>query len=494
MTKSIPLSVALSAVKAEREKRRRQTMGVEARQYCPHTPWPRQRDFLKLDCVESFYGGAAAGGKSDALLMAALEYVHVPRYAALILRVDSPRLSLSGGLIPRSHEWFVGTDAKWSGRDRRWTFPSGASIQFGYIQTATDRYRYGSSEYQYIAFDELTEFREDDYTFLFSRLRKTVDLDVPLRMRSASNPGGLGHGWVKTRFITDEAAAALQAGQHGIYWKDGAAFVPARIADNPAIDANQYRENLMHLPVVTRERLMAGDWTIQEESLIRETWLRYFDMRGQILLPLTADGEKIGHDVVIDERECTRFNVCDPAGSSQDRAKEAKGKPRSWSVIETWDYWPHTSFLFLRNVWRKRVGFDGLCAGLVEMHNAWKPARTYIENEKLGTAAVDVLRNNIPIETIPTGGRDKVSRAAPLLNKLERGEVFLPKFDNDWRPDLEAEWLGWTGLDEETSDQIDAAAYAAVVGKGHAPTRIDAVVWDGVPGNGRSSLWGMRGG
>ncbi len=176
--------------------------------YCPHDPWPKQRTFLDLPCKEAFYGGAAAGGKSDALLMAALQYVHVPNFAALILRKDTQRLRLSGGLIPRSHEWLAGSGATWNDNVRRWTFSTAgadATISFGYLKDSRDKYRYGSSEYQYIGFDELTEFPEEDYLFLFSRLRKTTDIDVPLRMRSASNPGNLGHHWVKNRFIPDEA-------------------------------------------------------------------------------------------------------------------------------------------------------------------------------------------------------------------------------------------------------------------------------------------------
>ena len=161
---------------------------------------------------EALYGGAAGGGKSDALLMGALQYVHVPGYAALILRKDSQRLRLSGGLIPRSHEWLVGK-ASWNGTDKRWVFPSGASIQFGYLDSTNDKYRYGSSEYQYIAFDELTEFMEEDYLFMFSRLRMTLGIEaynVPYRLRGASNPGGPGHDWVKSRFITKEAEEDLR--------------------------------------------------------------------------------------------------------------------------------------------------------------------------------------------------------------------------------------------------------------------------------------------
>src|SRR5215831_3681021 len=104
---------------------------------CPHQPTARQQSFLQLDCVESFFGGAAGGGKSEALLMAALQHVSAPGYAALIIRRDLPRLALAGGLIPRSHEWLAASGAAWNGTKRQWVFPqpSGppATLTFGYL-------------------------------------------------------------------------------------------------------------------------------------------------------------------------------------------------------------------------------------------------------------------------------------------------------------------------------------------------------------------------
>ena len=123
--------------------------------------------------------------------MAALQYVHVPGYAALILRKDTQRLQLAGGLIPRSHQRLAGSEAVWNEAKLTWKFPTAgapATLSFGYLQTSADKYRYGSSEYQYIAFDELTEFAEEDYRFLFSRLRSTKAIDVPLRMRAGQQP------------------------------------------------------------------------------------------------------------------------------------------------------------------------------------------------------------------------------------------------------------------------------------------------------------------
>src|SRR4029079_6870880 len=130
-------------------------------------------------------------------------------YSALIVRKDLQRLELPGGLIPLSHEWFAGTDAKRGGSRRRWEFPTSgqpATITFGYLNRPLDKFRYASSEFQYIAFDELTDFSEEDYLFMLCRLRLRMKNAGPkLRVRSASNPGGAGREWVKRRFVEGAA-------------------------------------------------------------------------------------------------------------------------------------------------------------------------------------------------------------------------------------------------------------------------------------------------
>jgi predicted phage terminase large subunit-like protein len=464
--------------------------------YSPHTPTAKQQEFLALKCREALFGGAAGGGKSEAILMAALQYVHVPGYAAIILRKDTQRLQLAGGLVPRSHEWLADSPAKWNRSKLQWRFPTGgapATLSFGYLQTAADKYRYGSSEYQYIAFDELTELAEEDYLFLFSRLRSTKNIGVPLRMRAASNPGGPGHAWVKERFI-DRSGSRETSGLHcedsDACLRDrdcskdartltssatgkartltssattGRVFLPATIADNPHLNADDYRQSLAHLPSVLRERLERGDWSIHEAGLVQSQWLRYFVVRGQVLELFDAAGNLLAQ---VDDRQTRRFATIDPAGTSEDRAKERRGRPASWSVIQVWDQpkaAPLSQFLMLRHQVRQQVPFDRLCGLLRQTHRQWQPQRLFIENEKLGRAACDVLRRELPISCIATAGQDKLTRAAPLLAKLERGEVFLPRAEPPWLRDLEAEWLAWTGTDESPSDQVDAAAYAVQV-------------------------------
>ena len=222
--------------------------------FIPHKPYPKQQEFLDLTCLEAFYGGAAGGGKSDALLMGALEYVHVPGYAALLLRRTYADLALPGAIMERSHAWLQGTGATWNQQDKRWTFPSGATLTFGYLDTEKDKYRYASAEFQFIGYDEVTQFPEGWYRFLLSRLRRTAGMSVPLRARSAGNPGGIGHLWVKRRFVDSTGTECR--------------FVPANLADNPALDAVEYRKSLAQLDENTRRQLEDGVWIQDTGGLV----------------------------------------------------------------------------------------------------------------------------------------------------------------------------------------------------------------------------------
>lgn len=224
---------------------------------CPHAPTPAQRRFLDRPELEVLYGGAAGGGKSDALLMAALEYVHVPGYSAIVFRRTFADLALPGAIMDRARSWLQGR-ARWNEQAKRFTFPSGATLQFGYLEHEADRYRYQGAEFQFIAFDELTQFPESVYSYLLSRLRRTAQSGVPLRMRGATNPGGVGNEWVMKRFpIPDEGMPILPV---SVSDETGRVFIPAGLADNPHLDRESYERNLSELSEVDRRQLLDGDW------------------------------------------------------------------------------------------------------------------------------------------------------------------------------------------------------------------------------------------
>lgn len=184
--------------------------------------------------------------------MGALKYVDVKGYSALILRRTFADLSLPDAIMSRAKVWLLGQPGvHWNGETKTFTFPSGATLTFGYLETEVDKYRYQSAQFQYIAFDELTHFSESQYTYLFSRLSRPEGMTVPLRMRSASNPGGVGHRWVFERFVSAERT-------------NDAVFIPARLEDNPHVDQQQYRDALQKLDPKTRKQLEEGSWDALE--------------------------------------------------------------------------------------------------------------------------------------------------------------------------------------------------------------------------------------
>lgn len=230
--------------------------------YIPHQPTTKQAAFLLLNNRESLYGGAAGGGKSDALLMAALQYVDIPDYAALLLRRTYRDLSLPGALLPRADEWLSPTDARWHDESKTWYFPSGATLTFGYLENAKDQYRYQSSAFQFIGFDELTQFEENQYRYLFSRLRRLKGVTIPIRMRSATNPGGIGGPWVYQRFLVEGKSK-------------GRLFIPAKLEDNPHLDQDDYISSLDELDPVTKAQLLKGDWEIRESgNKFQRAWFK----------------------------------------------------------------------------------------------------------------------------------------------------------------------------------------------------------------------------
>ena len=224
--------------------------------------------------------------------MAALQFADVPGYSAIVFRRTYQDLMLPEALIDRSIKWLAGSDAKWDGAQYVWTFPSGATLSFGYLKSEIDKFRYQSAEFQYIAFDELTQFPETQYRFLFSRLRRLEKVPIPLRMRSASNPGGIGHDWVKRRFLNPckhhkdgfqvACIDCLQASR-----LSGRKFVPARLIDNPHLDQRAYIESLNQLDPITRRQYLNGDWTARHGgSKFQREWF-------QIVNQAPADAKRV---------------------------------------------------------------------------------------------------------------------------------------------------------------------------------------------------------
>lgn len=241
-------------------------------------PGPQER-FHASPAFEVLYGGAAGGGKSDSLLIESLRYAHLPGYRGIIFRRSYPELEGKGsGIIPRSHELLDGSSARYDNLQHIWFFPNGGSLAFGVLEHLHSVHKYRSAQFAYIAFDELTTFLFQQYLYMFSRCRSIAG--IPARVRAATNPGDIGHNWVRSRFIEK-----LKPFEIRYFKRDGDAeietnaddpdalsrqFIPARVTDNPTLLAADpgYIQRLMALDAVDRERLLNGDWFAVDSGLV----------------------------------------------------------------------------------------------------------------------------------------------------------------------------------------------------------------------------------
>ncbi|MEZ4376224.1 MAG: phage terminase large subunit [Polyangiaceae bacterium] len=289
-----------------------------------------QTRFLACSAYEALYGGQAGGGKSDALLIDPLRYVHLPFFRAVLFRRSYPELERS--LIERSHQYYPALfpNARWNEQKHFWHFPpkrggTGARIYFSHLERERDVHQHQSVEYQREYFDELTSFTQKQYTYLLTRARSSRK-GVPIAIRSATNPGNAGHEWVLERWApwlipgdhdqytgpialpefpvpglelvpiprSNELRPVALPGQ--VLWiavMDGRdvvvprgtpgalsrTFIPASIQDNPKLLENDpdYQARIDALDPVERARLKKGDWLIKpgRGKYFQRAWCTY---------------------------------------------------------------------------------------------------------------------------------------------------------------------------------------------------------------------------
>ena len=222
---------------------------------------PKQAEFLSHAEREVFYGGAARGGKTVGLLSAALQYVDLPGYSAIILRRTLKSMEAPGQVIPLSIQMLHGKGPVWNGQKYQWRFGSGTTLSFGYIENEKDLAQHMSSSYHFIGFEEATEFTDYMLTRMMTRLSRSRGSKVPMRIRLVSNPGGEGHDMLKARYVTPKTRLK------------GAVYIPATVSDNPFVDQEDYRRNYDNADEVTRQQMLYGNWDVDESGgLFQKKW------------------------------------------------------------------------------------------------------------------------------------------------------------------------------------------------------------------------------
>lgn len=229
------------------------------------TVTPRQMAFLQADADEVLFGGAAGGGKSYAQLTDAMLYaLRYPKSKQLLLRRTLPELEMS--LIRVARGLYPTALFSYQSSLHCGSFVNGSVIDFGYCASEGDVYRYQSAEYDVIRFDELTHFTEFQYLYLLSRLRGANG--YPKQVKSATNPGGVGHSWVKRRFVSPSPWNVPFVGAEG----NTRVFLPAKLSDNPFLCRADpgYRARLEQLPDNQKKALLYGEWDLFEGQFFSE--------------------------------------------------------------------------------------------------------------------------------------------------------------------------------------------------------------------------------
>lgn len=475
-------------------------------EFIPHEPQPKQLAFLMLPHLEAFYGGAAGGGKSDALLMAALQYVNIPDYVALLFRRSFADLSLPGALIDRSHQWLDPWEAegrvKWINQQHQWFFPeTRAILQFCYIGDAFAETRYQGIEAQFVGFDELSQHEEFNYLYLFSRLRKLAcsihKLDeegspiymddcqeccirraVPLRMRSTSNPPKAGDpgstGWVKKRF------KIKKIGDRYLGTHPKRPFIPAFLHDNQYIDQKGYAASLKNLDPVTREQLLRGDWGVSADGRFRLAWRRLYSFSGEYFI-LGPDRHGKPHH----KSTCRCFITADPAGSTRDPPSGKTFRVHgaaSWTVISTWILTPDFNLLWW-NMIRFQKEIPDIFPAFQEAYRRDQPEFLAIECNGFNQPIYQLAeRLGLPVYPLNPRSNDKIVRATDAMVRMEQGKIWLPEWTPPWMEDAESELFTWSGHPYEPDDIIDTLAYASLYVSALAASSENMVGNDCLPG------------
>lgn len=237
--------------------------------YKPHPGPQTLAHSIAVD--ELLYGGAAGGGKSRWARAVLVEFcMSFPGVRAILFRrtfADLERSVVEPLLneIPREL-------GRYNASKHQWRFVNGSILELGHLQKKTDQEKYQGAEYQMICFEEATHFTEEQYLYMKSRLRsagrvRDMLLAAGLRPRfiATANPGGIGHHWVKGRFVDPAPSGRVFRVRPSLQEPNPGSrlYLPAKATDNPSL-GSEYLDTLNALPDATRKALRDGDWDVLE--------------------------------------------------------------------------------------------------------------------------------------------------------------------------------------------------------------------------------------
>jgi hypothetical protein len=231
-----------------------------------YTASERQTVFHKAVADEKLYGGAAGGGKTAAIVAEAVTLaLQYPGIRINMFRRTRPELmgTIHPEIMKQTAAYINAGHMTWKGQENRFVLTNGSTIILNYLDNANDVYRYQGAEMPIIAVDELTQFPQAWIEYLITRNR-TDNPNWPVMFFAGTNPGGVGHGWVKSRFIDPVPPETINT----VELEDGhtvtRVFIPAKVDDHPS---EKFREDYSRkLAAISdpqlRKALRDGDWNV----------------------------------------------------------------------------------------------------------------------------------------------------------------------------------------------------------------------------------------
>lgn len=280
-------------------------------------PQPKQREAINSPAFEILYGGEPGGGKTDLVLGLA----RTQHKESILFRRTYPRLEDT--LIKRSRRLF-GSTGRYNEQKHTYVFSDGCEIKYRAMEHASQMYDFASAEFDFVDFDEVTEFEEEPYLFLFSRIRSS-NPGQRCRIMCQSNPLGEGVGWVRRRWrawLDKNYPNPAKPGEIRYFRRDehdadvecdashpdalSRTFIKAGLKDNIFISAEEYRRRISAMKEPFRSAMLKGDWDAMvadgADQVIPAKWLRAAMDRWKprdILPPFTclgADPSRGGND------------------------------------------------------------------------------------------------------------------------------------------------------------------------------------------------------
>lgn len=329
----------------------------------------KNQEAFHLACQEAdevLYGGAAGGGKTDALMREAARQIDNPKYRAILFRRTFPEVESS--FIDKAYQWYEPAGLKPKDRGKVWYKEGGGQIRFAHLQYERDVHKHQSAEYTVIGFDELTSFTEFQYKYMMSRLR-TPDITLQKYIMSATNPGNVGHGWVKRKFIEPAPENTFFDDAHGMRH----IFIPAQVYDNPVLMQKDpdYVKRLESLAENDRKALLEGNWDVFEGQYFIE-WSRPI----HVLKPFKLDARY------------KRF-ICFDYGYYAPSAVY-------WGAIDFWG-----RVIFYREIYETKLTYENLGRKIAELTGDEKiewiviPRDLYKASEETGVKGVDIFKKGL---------------------------------------------------------------------------------------------------